>query len=268
MPFLTCYDFTMARLMQEAGVPALLVGDSASSVVLGHDSTLPVSLSFMIQITAAVRRGAPLALLMADMPFGSYHGSVASGVRAVCRMVKLSGCDCVKLEAGPTHARLIAKLADAGVAVFAHLGLKPQSVAMTGGYRVQGKSAEEAMKIVKLARKLEQSGAAGILLEAVPAEVSRAVVAATQIPVIGCGAGDPCHGSVFVTHDALSLTPHRPRFVPELVDLARPLSEGLSNYVSMVEAGTYPASEHRYEMPADQKAKFLQWAKSFDTGTA
>src|SRR6185503_4815452 len=123
MAMLTCYDYTTARLMQQAGVPALLVGDSAANVILGHDTTLPVSLSFMIEITAAVRRGAPLALLIADMPFGSYHGSIDRGVRNVARMVKLSGCDCVKLEAGRGQLRLIRTLADAGVAVMAHLGL-------------------------------------------------------------------------------------------------------------------------------------------------
>ena len=146
MAMLTCYDYTTARLMHEAGVPLLLVGDSAANVILGHDTTLPVSLSFMIEITAAVRRGAPNAFLIADMPFGSYHASLAQGVRNVARMIKRTGCDAVKLEVSDSNADLVRALADAGVAVVAHLGLKPQNVGLLGGYRFQGRTAVEANK--------------------------------------------------------------------------------------------------------------------------
>ena len=189
---LTCYDYTTARLMQEAGVPALLVGDSASNVILGYPTTLPVSLEFMIEITAAVRRGAPNCLLMADMPFGSYQGSLDRGVRNVCRMVKRTGCDAVKLEAAEGHLRLVRELADAGVAVIAHLGLRPQTVGLIGAYRYQGRTAAEARAIVRLSRQMQQSGAAAVLLEAVPPEVSAEVVRQTEIPILGCGAG-PAH---------------------------------------------------------------------------
>src|SRR5436853_3520718 len=158
VPVLTCYDFTTARLMQEAGVPVLLVGDSAANVILGHPTTLPVSLSFMVDITAAVRRGAPLALVVADMPFGSYQGSVARGTRNVFRMVKQTGCDCVKLEVGETQVGLVRELSDAGVAVMAHLGLRPQSVAVLGGYRYQGRTAAEAADIVRLSKAMEADG--------------------------------------------------------------------------------------------------------------
>src|SRR5687768_17617026 len=146
VPMLTCYDYSTARLMQEAGVPTLLVGDSAANVILGHPSTLPVSLSFMVEITAAVRRGAPLALVVADMPFGSYQGSVARGTRNVFRMVKRTGCDCVKLETGESQLPLVRELTDAGVAVIAHLGLRPQSVGLIGGFRYQGRTAAEAQE--------------------------------------------------------------------------------------------------------------------------
>jgi 3-methyl-2-oxobutanoate hydroxymethyltransferase len=263
-PFLTCYDYTTARVMQAAGVSGLLVGDSAANVILGHPSTLPVSLSFMIEITAAVRRGAPLALLMADMPFGSYQGSVDRGVRAVSRMVKLSGCDCVKMEAGPDQLGLVSVLAGSGVAVIAHLGLRPQSVGILGGYRFQGRTAAEAMEILKLARQMEQVGAAGLLLEAVPREVAAAVVAATGIPVIGCGAGDPCHGSVIVTQDALGFTPRPPKFVPALADLAKPLQQAFGDYVRLIASGEYPAPEHRYEMAPEEKTKFLHLQQADD----
>lgn len=254
---LTCYDFTTATLMQKAGVPALLVGDSAANVLLGHPTTLPVSLSFMMEITAAVRRGAPLAFLAADMPFGSYQGSVARGVRNVCRMVQKTGCDCVKLEVAGSHLNLVRELADAGVALIAHMGLRPQAVGLMGGYRTQGRSAEDARRIVVLCRQMEQAGAAALLLEAVPAEVARAAVDATGIPIIGCGAGPDCHGSVFVTHDALGLTPQPPRFAPHLADLASPAIAAYAEYVRRVTTGEYPDSDHQYQMPADERAKFL-----------
>lgn len=255
---LTCYDFTTAKLMQQAGVPALLVGDSAANVILGYDTTIPVSLSFMMEITAAVRRGAPLSLLVADMPFGSYHGSLDRGVRNVCRMVKQTGCDAVKLEVADIQLPLIRHLNDAGVAIVAHLGLRPQSVGVLGSYRFQGRTADEAKRIVEQCQQFAEAGAAAILLEAVPPEVGRAVVNAVSIPVIGCGAGPACDAHVFVTHDALGLSPRVPRFVPRLGDLAEPIVAYFSDYVKSVDGGQYPAAEHCYEMPADEKVKFMK----------
>ncbi|HET6249820.1 MAG TPA: 3-methyl-2-oxobutanoate hydroxymethyltransferase [Tepidisphaeraceae bacterium] len=255
---LTCYDFTTARLMQQAGVPALLVGDSAANVILGYETTLPVSLPFMIEITRAVRKGAPLCLVMADMPFGSYHGSLDRGVRNVCRMVKQTGCDAVKIEAAASQLPLIRELADAGVAVIAHLGLKPQSVGVLGSYRFQGRTAYDASAIVSFAIDAADAGAAGILLEAVPPEVSAAVVDAVDVPIIGCGAGPACDAHVFVTHDALGLSNRTPRFVPHLGDLATPMVAHFADYVNIVERGEYPAVEHCYEMPADERAIFLR----------
>jgi 3-methyl-2-oxobutanoate hydroxymethyltransferase len=258
IPMLTCYDYSTARLMQEAGVPTLLVGDSAANVILGYPTTLPVSLSFMIEITAAVRRGAPLAFLVADMPFGSYAGDPKLGVKSVCRMMKLSGCDCVKLEVSAGHADLVRQLADNGVAVMAHIGLKPQAVNVLGGFRFQGRTAEEARAIVALAVQMERSGAAALLLEAVPPEVSEKVVQRTGIPVIGCGAGPACHGSVVVVHDTIGMSQHRPRFAPQVGDVAGALKESVGRYVELVSSGKYPAAEHQYEMPAAQKARFQE----------
>jgi 3-methyl-2-oxobutanoate hydroxymethyltransferase len=253
---LTCYDYTTARVMTEAGVPAILVGDSAANVILGHPTTLPVTLDFMIEITAAVRRGAPYSLVVADMPFGSYQSSVAQGVKNVARMVQLSGCDCVKLEAGKSQIRLISRLADSGVAVLAHLGLRPQSIGLLGDYKARGRTAVEAQSIVELAMRFDDAGAAALLLEAVPGEVGAAVVAAVKIPVIGCGAGPACHGHVVVTQDALNLTPHRPKFVPEIGDLAAPMKQMFALYVKNIVGGEYPAVRHAYEMPPDEKAQF------------
>ena len=206
---LTCYDFTTARLMQESGVPMLLVGDSAANVIFGYDTTLPVSLTMMTELCAAVKRGAPLAFVVADMPFGSYHGSVARGVKNVCRMVQLSQCDCVKVEVAASHVRLVRELADAGVAVMAHMGLRPQTVGLLGGYKSQGRTADSAEAIVDLAMKMEQAGAAAILVEAVPPELSQRLVEQIDLPVIGCGAGPACDAHVIVTQDGLGMTPHR-----------------------------------------------------------
>ncbi|HEY1629356.1 MAG TPA: 3-methyl-2-oxobutanoate hydroxymethyltransferase [Tepidisphaeraceae bacterium] len=262
VPMLTCYDYSTAKLMQEAGVPILLVGDSAANVILGHPTTVPVPLSFMIEITTAVRRGAPLAMVIADMPFGSYAGDVRIGVRSVCRMVKLSGCDCVKLEVAAGHAELVHQLSDNGVAVMAHIGLRPQSVNLLGGYKFQGRTADEASTIVALALQMEKHGAAAILLEAVPPEVSAQVVKQTGIPVIGCGAGPACVGSVIVTHDGIGLSEHPPRFVPRLGDVGEKMKASFASYVDLINSGKYPASEHQYKMPDAEKAKFLKESKT------
>jgi 3-methyl-2-oxobutanoate hydroxymethyltransferase len=260
VPMLTCYDFTTARLMQDAGVPALLVGDSAANVVLGFETTLPVPLHFMIQITAAVRRGAPKCFVVADMPFGSYHGTPGRAVRNVFRMVQLSGCDCVKMEAAESQLPAIRELSDAGVAIMAHLGLRPQAVGVLGGYKAQGRTADEAERIVNLALQMQNAGAAAILLEAVPAEVAEAVVTATNVPVIGCGAGPACHGHVVVTHDTLGLTQRPPKFAPRLGDVASPMLASFRKYVADVTSGTYPAPEHGYAMPPNEKRAFADRA--------
>ncbi|HEV7298648.1 MAG TPA: 3-methyl-2-oxobutanoate hydroxymethyltransferase [Tepidisphaeraceae bacterium] len=257
VPMLTCYDYTTARLMHDAGVPFILVGDSAANVILGHSTTLPVSLEFMSEITAAVRRGAPQALLVADLPFGSYGGSVERGFESSIRLMKQTGADLIKIETAEGHLPLVRQLADAGVGVIAHMGLRPQSVGVVGGFRAQGKTADDAMEIVSLAIRMQQAGAVAILLEAVPPEVAEKVVEETNVPVIGCGAGPACHGHVVVTHDILGLTPHRPKFAPLLGDVATPMRAALAAYVEQVQGGAYPAAEHNYNMTADEKRKFL-----------
>lgn len=258
---LTCYDFTTARLMQAAGVPSLLVGDSAANVILGHESTLPISLDFLIDITAAVRRGAPLAFLVADMPFGSYQASIAQGVKNTCRMLQATGCDAVKLEVAAHHLPLVRSLTAAGIPVIPHLGLRPQSVGVLGGYKYQGRTCEEAASIVALALQMQEAGAVAILLEAVPPEVANAVIEKTNIPIIGCGAGPGCHSSVIVTQDGLGLTPARPRFVPALADLATPLVEAFGKYAQDLASGAYPAPQQCYSMPVAEQVKFDDWMK-------
>lgn len=253
---LTCYDYTTATLLQQAGVDMLLVGDSASNVILGHDSTLPISLEFLIELTAAVRRGAPHCLIVGDMPFGSYHESTAQAVRNTVRMVKESGCGMVKLEVTRSADETIRRLADAGVATIAHLGLQPQAVGLLGGYRFRGRTADEASAIVRTAEILATAGAAAVLLEAVPPEVAAAVVDAIHVPVIGCGGGPVCHGHVVVLQDLLRQTPRQARFVPRY-DVQRPAIEVARQYVNQVRERAYPVAEHCYEMPADEKAKFV-----------
>jgi len=255
---LTCYDYTTARLMDRAGVKMLLVGDSAGSIVLGYENTLPTKLDFLIELTAAVRRGAPGAFLVGDMPFGSYQGSVGRGVRNVCKMVKLSSCDCVKLEVAGSHKRLVRELADAGVAVMAHVGLRPQAVGVMGGYRTQGRTADQAMHIVDLAKQMEEAGASAVLLEAVPPEVAQAVVDKTSVPIIGCGAGAACHGHVVVVHDMLGISDRRPKFVPALAELSGPAIAAIGQFVHQVADGRYPAPEHLYSMGEDERAKFAK----------
>jgi 3-methyl-2-oxobutanoate hydroxymethyltransferase len=272
VPVLTCYDFSTARLMSEAGVPALLVGDSAASVILGYENTLPVPLDFMIEITAAVRRGAPLALVMADMPFGSFGGDAGRGFDAVCRMVKLSGCDCVKIEAADQHMALIRMLSGAGVAVVAHLGLRPQSIGLLGGYKYQGRTAADAETLADLAVSLEAAGAAALLIEAVPDEVGQLIVGRTGVPVIGCGAGPACTGYVVVTHDALGFTKRPPRFVPQLnsatgADAAGALREALQRYVELVTSGQYPNHQHAYPMLDGEAAKLAARPRGTNIGS-
>src|SRR5438270_10241197 len=172
-------------------------------------------------------------------------------------MVQRTGFDGVKLEVAAGHMPLVRELADAGVAIVAHLGLRPQTVGLLGGYRFQGRTAAEAREIVALALQMEEAGAAAVLLEAVPPEVASAVVEATSVPVIGCGAGPSCHASVIVTHDAVGLTQSPPRFVPKTGQLGPPMMAAFAEYVRQVGSGQYPAAEHQYEMPAEERAKFL-----------
>ncbi len=252
LAMLTCYDFTTATVMQQAGVPLLLVGDSAANVILGHDSTTAIRQPFLQELTAAVRRGAPLAYLMADMPFGSYHGEIGQAVDNVCEMVRTTGCDAVKLEAVARQSKLIRSIADAGVAVCAHLGLRPQSVQLHG-YRAQARTAKAATMLVQTARRMQRAGAAMLLLEAVPAEAAKLVVEAVDIPVIGCGAGPAPMSHVVVLQDLLGLSNHRPKFVPQLPQAS--LRATVDAYVDLIETAAYPAGEHCYAMAPGEAEK-------------
>lgn len=252
MPFLTCYDYTTARQMRAAGIPGLLVGDSAANVVLGHTSTLPISLPFLIDLTAAVRRGHLEAFLVADMPFGSYHASEHQAMRNLVKMMQQSNCDAVKLEVTTSHLNLIRAATDAGIAVIAHVGLRPQSVQVLGGYKTQAKTPEAVEELVALAKSCEQSGAVALLVEAVPSGAGRRVAEAVGIPVIGCGAGPACHGHIVVTQDYLGLTGTKPKFVPDAplpqpgATLAQAFQAAFSAWADGVRTRKYPGPEHEY----------------------
>jgi 3-methyl-2-oxobutanoate hydroxymethyltransferase len=255
LAMLTCYDFTTAQVMQAAGVPILLVGDTAASVIFGHPSTTAIRQPILQELTAGVRRGAPNAFLMADMPFGSYHGDPGTAVDNVCEMVRATGCDAVKLEVVPRQAKLIRRIADAGVAVCAHLGLRPQSVQLYG-YRAQARTAKGTERLVRDARRMQRAGAAMLLLEAVPPEASRAVVEAVDLPVLGCGAGPAPVAHVVVLQDLLGLTSRRPRFVPAIAEGS--LRQMVEEYARQVETAAYPAGEHCYGMAQGEAEKLAE----------
>lgn len=248
MAMLTCYDYTTATHMRAAGVPMILVGDSAGSVVLGHATTLPTPLSFLIELTAAVKRGHPECFLMADLPFGSYHESVAQGMRSIIRMIQRGQPDAVKLEVTDAHLPVVKAASEAGVAVVAHIGLRPQAVGVLGGYKTQGRTEAAAEELVDLAVRCQEAGAVALLLEAVPSEAAGRVVDATALPVIGCGAGPRCHAHVVVTPDLLGLSGHRPKFVPADHDLSGAVRGAIKDWVVAVASGAYPGAEHEYRM--------------------
>ncbi len=245
----TAYDATAARLVDEAGVEIILVGDSVGMVMQGHESTLPVTLDHMIYHCAAVRRGlarsSGRAHLVGDMPFGSYQASADEAVKHAMRMVAEGGVEAVKLEGGQDFAEVIGRIVRAGIPVMGHIGLTPQSVHKMGGYLVQGKDAEKAGKLVQDARALEEAGCYALVLECIPAELARAITQTLRIPTIGIGAGPHCDGQVLVLHDLLGLeTGLRPRFVKRFAELGQAAAAGVQAYVAEVKQGTFPAEEH------------------------
>jgi len=245
---LTAYDALFARLLEEEGIDLILVGDSLGQVVLGYDSTLPVTLEQMIHHAAAVRRGAPNSFVAVDLPFLSYQVSVDETIRNAGRVLKEAGAQAVKVEGGdPRTCGMVAALFAAGIAVIGHLGLRPQSIHALGGYRVQGREEHEARALVEQACALEAAGAFAIVLELVPAELAKEVTRAVQVPTIGIGAGAGCDGQVLVLYDALGLNAgFRPRFIKRFAEVEDEVRTGLRAYVREVRAGTYPGPEHAF----------------------
>ena len=244
-PMLTAYDALTAHVFDEAGIPVLLVGDSAGMVVFGHDTTIPVTLDELIPLTAAVVRGTSRALIVADLPFGSYQASPGAALAAGIRFLKEAGAHAVKLEGGRRVVPQAEELVAAGIPVMGHLGLTPQSVNVFGGYRVQGRG-EDGEQLLQDAKSLEAAGAFAVVLECVPAELAARVTEAVSIPTIGIGAGPDCDAQVLVWQDMAGLSPRTPKFVKRYADMAGVLGRAAQSFAEEVAGGAFPTEEHSY----------------------
>ena len=253
----TAYDYPGARLADAAGVDIILVGDSAADNVLGYDSTVPVTVDELLVLVRAVARGTERALVVADMPFGTFQVSDETAVANAVRFVKEAGADAVKIEgAGPSLARAQA-LVGAGIPVMGHVGLTPQSATMLGGFKAQGRTAAKAQRLHGDARALEAAGCFAVVLEAVPAAVAARVTKALHVPTIGIGAGPACDGQVLVWHDLLGLNDRKPaRFVKRYADLGTEIQGALEAYAADVRSGAFPTEEHTYAIPEDELSLF------------
>jgi 3-methyl-2-oxobutanoate hydroxymethyltransferase len=249
---LTAYDYPTARLLDEAGVDIVLVGDSLGMVVLGYDTTLPVTLDEMVHHVRAVRRGTRRALLVADMPYGSFHVSLEESVRNAVRLVKEGGAEAVKVEGGERRMELIARLVEAEIPVMGHVGLTPQSVNAFGGFLVQGKTEDAARQIERDARAVEAAGAFAVVLESVPRELAGGITEKLRIPTIGIGAGPDCDGQVLVFHDLAAFGNERKmKFVRQYANLSADISRAVAEYCEDVRTGRFPSDAESYHSPAE-----------------
>jgi len=252
---LTAYDYPTARLLDEAGVDVLLVGDSLGMVVLGYENTLPVTLDEMLHHTRAVRRGTRRALLVADMPYGSYHDEPREAVRHAIRFVKEAGAEAVKIEGGERRMDLIARLVEAEIPVMGHIGLTPQSVNTLGGFRVQGKTEEAGERVLRDARAVEAAGAFAIVLESIPRELAAQITAELRIPTIGIGAGPDCDGQILVIHDLLGMSfGHKPKFARQYAQVGEMISRAAAEYCRDVQHGSFPSDDESFHLSAEQRA--------------
>ena len=253
----TAYDAPAALLADEAGVELILVGDTAAMVMLGHESTVPVTLDEMIFLTRAVTRSARRPLVVGDLPFGSYEVSDEQAVASAIRLVKEGGADVVKLEGAGRMVARVRAIAESNIGVMAHVGLTPQSATKLGGFRAQGRTADAALKLLDDALALEEAGAFALVLEAVPAPVAAAITQSLAIPTIGIGAGAECDGQVLVWHDLLGMYQGQtPRFVKRYARLADEIGSALGEYVADVRSGTFPEERHTYAIPDEELEGF------------
>jgi 3-methyl-2-oxobutanoate hydroxymethyltransferase len=253
---LTAYDYPTARIVDEAGIDIVLVGDSIGNVIFGYGNTVPVTLDEIVMHTRAVRRAVQRALLVADMPYGSFHTGADDTVRAALRLVKEGAAEAVKLEGGRKRAPLVKRLVDEEIAVMGHIGLTPQSVNKLGGYRVQGKTAETARALLDDAKALEDAGAFAIVLEVVPREIAKLITESVKIPTIGIGAGSHCDIQVLVLHDMLGLTFGKlARFVRPYANLREAITDAVGRFAEDVRSGHYPSDAESYGLPAEAAAE-------------
>lgn len=242
---LTAYDYSTAKLVDEAGVPLILVGDSLGMVMLGYESTIPVTMDEMIHHTKAVVRGTKQALVIGDMPFMTYHTNIADALRNAARFIQEGGAQAIKLEGGVSVAETVKRIVECGIPVMGHIGLTPQSIHQLGGHKVQGKTPEAAERLLKDARDLEQAGAFAVVLELVPAPLSRLITQKLSIPTIGIGAGPDCDGQVQVISDLLGLfSDFVPKHAKQYAKLAGTIKTALADYIAEVKAGKFPTAEH------------------------
>ena len=249
---LTAYDYPTARIVDEAGIDVILVGDSLGNVVLGYGNTVPVTLEEILIHLKAVRRAVQRALLVADMPYGTFHTGDDDAVRNALRLVKEGGAEAIKLEGGHKRVHLVKRLVDEEISVMGHIGLTPQSINQLGAYRVQGKTAQAAQQLLDDAKALEDAGAFAVVLEVVPREIAKMITESISIPTIGIGAGVHCDIQVLVIHDMLGLSfGKQARFVRPYANLREVMTEAVSKYADDVRAGTYPSQAESYGLPAE-----------------
>ena len=249
---LTAYDYPTARIVDEAGIDVILVGDSLGNVVLGYGNTIPVTLEDILIHVKAVRRAVQRALLVADMPYGSFHTGEDDTVRAALRLVKEAGAEAVKLEGGQKRVKLVQRLVNEEISVMGHIGLTPQSINQLGTYRVQGKTADAARRLLDDAYALEAAGAFSIVLELVPREIAKMITESITIPTIGIGAGADCDIQVLVFHDLLGMAFGKlPRFVREYANLRETITDAITRWAEDVRSGSYPSTEESYGLPAE-----------------
>ncbi len=254
---MTAYDYPSARLAEAAGIDVVLVGDSGAMTVLGHPSTVPVSLEEMLMLTAAARRGLRTPLLVADLPFGSYESGDERAVASAQRFVKEAGAAAVKLERGGTSVSRARAIVEAGIPVMGHLGLTPQTATALGGHRAQGRTADAALGVARDAAALQAAGCFALVLEAIPATVTERLMGLVDIPVIGIGAGSATDGQVLVFHDLLGLHDgHVPRFVRRFADVGTEMLAGVSRYAAAVRRREFPAAEHVYSIDDAELIRF------------
>lgn len=255
---LTAYDASMARLLAGCEVDMLLVGDSLGMVMLGYETTVPVTMDEMIHHAKAVRRGAPDSFIVGDMPLGAYQTGERDAIKNGLRFLKEADCDAVKLEGGLAMCPIVESLVGAGIPVMAHIGLTPQTASQLGGYKVQGKGIEDARRLLEEARGLEAAGAFGIILECVPEKLAAVITESVEMPTIGIGAGVHCDGQVLVTHDLLGMfEKFIPKFVKQYANLAPIIKEAVGNYKQEVQTGQYPAVEHSFSSDCDYRSQLL-----------
>ncbi|HKS69383.1 MAG TPA: 3-methyl-2-oxobutanoate hydroxymethyltransferase [Ktedonobacterales bacterium] len=262
IPMLTAYDYSMARLLDAAGIPMLLVGDSMGNVILGHSSTLPVTLDDIIRHTAAVVRGATKALVVGDLPFGSFQVSPEETMRAAVRLMKEGGPQAVKLEGGVRSAPSVRMLVEAGIPVMGHVGMTPQSVNAFGGFKVQGKTEAAARALLEDVAALEDAGAFAVVLELVPAELARLATERSAIPTIGIGAGPHCDGEVQVLYDILGLSDFTPRHTRHFAELGTALTNAASQYAQEVRERSFPTEQQSSKMEPAVVAALREGASS------